>query len=162
MDVRPSTLRPHPVHGAALLAAALLSGLSPLAAEAQVAVAPATAAEAVVAEHDRVAAPVVSRAVLINPSAVQRLARRWYRSLDGTSALGEGRVVVYARVLADGTVAEAFVPTAAPHHPALNGLARRLAMGMRFRPIGPDGASPAGADLGVRGYWVAQRIVFRR
>lgn len=71
-------------------------------------------------------------------------------------------MVVYARVEAEGNVAEAFVPYAGNHHPALNGLARRLAKTMRFAAIGADGSPLDGATIGARGYWVVQRIVFRR
>lgn len=146
---------------ALVLAAALPAGLVPAPAGAQAVVTPEPALERVVAERDRVDAPVVSRAVLVNAPDVERLARRWYRSVDGTATLGGGDVVVYARVLPDGTVAEAFVPEAGPHHPALNGLARRLATAMRFAPVGADGATPEPTELGSAGYWVAQRIRFR-
>ncbi|MDX1578013.1 MAG: hypothetical protein R3266_05995 [Gemmatimonadota bacterium] len=99
---------------------------------------------------------------MTNAGDVERLARRWYASLDGSSFLGEGSVVVYARVLPDGSVAEAFVPTAGPHHPALNSLGRRLAMWMRFAAVDADGTPIGMQELGARGYWVAQRVEFQR
>lgn len=144
-----------------LFAAALMAGVVPARAEAQMIVDQDRALAQVVAEHGRVEAPVVSRAVLTNADDVQLLARRWYRSLDGANTLGDGDVVVYARILSDGTVAEAFVPEAGPYHPALNGLARRLAMVMHFAPFDADGSTLDRDQLGSTGYWVAQKISFR-
>lgn len=144
------------------LVAGSLAATSSAPAAAQVAIAPERAVAEVVANHGRTAAPVASAAVVTNTIDVERLARRWYRSLDGASTLGGGSVVVYARVEADGRVTEAFVPFVGPHHPALNGLARRLVRTMRFAAVEPDGSPIGSAALGAGGYWVAQRIVFRR
>lgn len=151
-----------PLAAAAALTASLAAGLSAPPVQAQTIVEPAEVLARVVGEHRQTEAPVVLRAVLSNKTDVERLARRWYRSLDGTSTLGEGSMLVYARVLANGTVTEAFVPRTGAHHPALNGLGRRLAMTMRFSPVALDNA-PIGTEApGGRGYWVAQRITFGR
>lgn len=147
---------------AAALVALVAAGATAPPAEAQTVVAPAEALTRVVEAHGHGEAPAVLRAVLTNRTDVERLARRWYRSLDGTSTLGEGSVVVYARVLADGSVTDAFVPRTGSHHPALNALARRLAMTMQFVPVAADYPPIGTGAPGPMGYWVAQRIVFRR
>ena len=151
-----------PLAAAAVLTAMLAVGSSAPPAQAQTVVDPVEALARVVGEHGHAEAPVVLPAVLSNKTDVERLARRWYRSLDGTSTLGEGSVVVYARVLADGTVTEAFVPRTSSHHPVLNGLGRRLAMTMQFSPVAVDNAPIGTGAPGARGYWVAQRITFGR
>lgn len=162
MDVRTRFTHSSPAPLLGFVVALSLAGATSAPAPAQVAVAPEWALAEVLADHDRTGAPVARGAVVTNTDDVERLARRWYRSLDGPSTLGEGSVVVYARVEADGRVTEAFVPFAGSHHPALNGLARRLVRTMRFASVDPDG-SPTGSEaLGAGRYWVAQRIVFRR
>lgn len=152
-----------PLSPAALLfVAALTVGIVPAGGGAQTVVDPEPTLNGVVLEQGRAEVPVVSRVVLTNADDVQLLARRWYRSLGGESTLGEGSVLVHARILSDGTVAEVLVPATGTHHPALNGLARRLAMVMSFAPVGADGSTLGQAELGSTDYWVAQRINFRQ
>lgn len=147
---------------AGVLLALVVSAVPLGGGEAQTVVRPEPADERALTSVLGAEMAVVDRAVLVNAADVERLARRWYAALDGTSSLGEGSVVVYARVLSDGTVAAAVVPEAGPHHPALNALARRVAREMVFTPVDTAGEAIVSDDRDTGNYWVAQRIDFRR
>lgn len=100
------------------------------------------------------------RAVLTNRSAVARLLRRGYRSLDLQRTLGEGRVLLRLRVEPDGSVSEARVRPG-PRHPYLNGLARRVAREMTFELRTAEGA-PLPASESGSAYWIWQPVDFGR